>query len=172
MSDKNPTKNPAPKLSTKPARHRSFDKVPAGKGFVSWLAEMCRRRGFVKWLAAYIGISRRELAYLAKRGIPGVTRSGNGYNFNWGGDPNELAAWIGDRKRYRKGNRKRPKKHKKQMTELDRLERSIYRVRALAARIQLRRAPEGQLRRLEVALLPIIGLVRTIQVVRATAPTI
>jgi hypothetical protein len=172
MSDKT-TKNPAPKVSTEPSRCRSFDKVPTGNGFVSWLAEMCRRRGFVKWLAAYIRISRRDLAYLATKGIPGVTRSGNNYNFDWSGDPEGLARWIRDRKRFRKGNRKPPKKRKKPVTELDRLERAIRWVNILAAtdavRIQIRQASEDRLRRLEVLLLPAQGVLRKIDIIRRTA---
>jgi len=85
--------------------------------------------------------------------------------------------WIRDRKRFRKGNRKRRRKRKKRLTalqkrmaELDRLERAIRRVNTLAVtdavQNQIRKAPEARLRRLEVALLPIIGLVRTIQFVR------
>jgi hypothetical protein len=175
MSDKK-RKNPAPKVSTPPVRRRSFDKVPTGEGFVPWLAEMCRRRGFVKWLAAYIRISRRDLAYLAAKGIPGVTRSGNNYNFDWSGDPPELAKWIRNRKRSGKGNRRRPKKHKKRkkrLTQLDWLERAIRRVNILVAtdavRIQIRRAPEDRLRRLEVLLLPTQGVLRTIDIIRRTA---
>jgi len=122
-------------------------------------------------------ISRRELAYLARTGIPGVTRSGNNYNFDWSGDPPGLAKWIRNRKRFRKGNRRRPKKHKKpkkRLTELDWLERAIRRVSILVAsdavRIQIRRASEDRLRRLELALLPIIGVLGTIERVRRTAP--
>ena len=136
---------------------------------------MCRSRGFVKWLAAYIGISRRELANLARNGkIPDVVRSSNGYNYDWTKDPAALAAWIRDRRRFRKGNRKRPKKHKRWLSELDQLERAIRRVNILVAtdavRIQIRRAPEDRLRRLELALLPITGLLGTIERVRRTGP--
>ena len=161
MSDKKPTKDPAPKVSTQPARRRSFDKVPTGKGFEPWLAEMCRRRGFVKWLAAYIRISRRELAYLARKGIPGVERAINGYNFNWGGDPKQLAAWIRDRKRYRKGNRKQRAKRKQKLTGLQKLANAIHRVNNLAwsdaIGSELKRASNAQLRELEMLLLNTLG---------------
>ena len=165
MSDKKLSKNPAT------ARHRSFDKVPTGKRFVPWLAEMCRRRGFVKWLAAYNRISRRDLAYLAAKGIPGVTRSGNNYNFDWSGDPEGLARWIRDRKRFRKGKRKQQlakrkkklqlAKRKKKLTGIQKLADAIRSVNNLAwsdaIGSELKRASNAQLRELEVLLLNTLG---------------
>ena len=115
----------------------------------------------MKWLAAYIGISSRELAYLARKGIPGVERAINGYNFNWGGDPSELAAWIRDRKRYRKGNRKQRAKRKKKLTGIQKLVDAIRRVNNLAWSVaigsELKRASNAQLRELEVLLLKTLG---------------
>ena len=136
---------------------------------------MSGKRGFVKWLATYVGLSGRELANLARNGkIPGVVRSSNLYNYDWTKDPAALATWVRDRGRFRKGNRKRPKKQNSRVTELEVLERAIRRVNILLAndsvRIQIRRAPENRLRRLELALLRITSLLGTIERVRRTGP--
>jgi len=133
MSDIKPAKNPAPKVSThRPIRGVSFENVPRGRGFLPLLTEMSRKRGFVTWLSGYVGIGLRELAYLARTGkIRGVVRSANGYNFDWGSDPSALAAWIRDRKRFRKGNRKRPKKRRNRASLLDQFSRAVHRAARL-----------------------------------------
>lgn len=158
---------------TQPVPIGSFQKVPTGRCFVAWLAERSRKRGFVNWLASYVHLTRRQLERLAREGkIAGVVRSENGYNRDWTNDPNGLAAWIHDRRRFRKGNRRRQgkRKKKKPVTELDRLEDAIRRLNTLlntdAVRAQIRRAPENRLRRLEMLILRTTGLLRTIQLAR------
>jgi hypothetical protein len=172
MTQTKTTKKSAKKVSTNGAGSRSFEKVPVGKGFTPWLAEMRRRRGFVNWLAGFINLSRRDLAYLAQHGIPGLSRSTNGYNHDWkNADVLKLGKWIRNRKRFKKGNRKAPKTQKgmKKMAKLDQLVRAIRRVTMLSSQIQIRRLPEDQLSRLERALLPALRLVNIIHQVRGTA---
>lgn len=125
---------------------------------------MSRKRGFVTWLSGYVGIGLRELAYLARAGkIPGVTRAENGYNFDWCGDPRALAEWIRDRKRFPKGNRKRPKKgrkkRRKRMTVLDQFSRAVHRAAWLAQidkietlQEEIRRTARSRLQNIESSL--------------------
>lgn len=143
-------------------RTRSFGRVPTGRGFVNWLAEMSPRRGFVKWLAAETRLTRRRLAQLARaEEVPGVERAANGYNFNWGGDPRELAAWISKRKRFRKGNRKRPPKRNRKLSELQQLVRAIRRLNKLARSdavwSDIKRTPKEQLHNIKNLLAQIVG---------------
>jgi hypothetical protein len=159
--------NAASRLSQTAAAIRSFQKVPTGRGFAPWLAEMSRRRGFVKWLAGYVGRSPRQLANLAKnREIP---RSENGYNRYWSKDPDGLAALIHDLRRFRKGKRRgrTKRKKKKPLTELDRLERAINWANRLlgtdAVQAQIRRASVQQLGRLELLVLRTGALHRMIE---------
>ena len=62
-------------------------------------------------IASELRISTRQLARLAKKGVPGVKKGPGGYQFLWLDIP-ETRAWIAERKRFRKGNRKRPEKRK------------------------------------------------------------
>jgi hypothetical protein len=144
-----------------PAAIRSFQKIPTGRGFAPWLAEMSRRRGFVEWLADYVHLSPRQLANIAKKLV--VPRAENGYNRDWSKALDDLAAVIQDRKRFRKGNRRRQARRKKKpVTELDRLEGAMRQVNTLlgtdAVRTQIHKAPESRLRRLELLALRIDGL--------------
>jgi hypothetical protein len=142
-------------------RSRSFEHVPKGRGFLAWLGEMSRRRGFAKWLASYLRLSGHQLANLAGDGkIPGVARAKNGYNFDWGVNPSALAEWIRDRRRFRKGNRKRPPKRRKRVRLLDHFARAVRRAAWLAAidkietlQEEIRRAPRSRLRSLENSLI-------------------
>ena len=91
---------------------------------------MSPRRGFVKWLADYVKRSPRQLANLAKaRGIP---RAGNGYNFDWGANLDDLAILIRELRKFRKGKRKSPPKRRKRMTALDQFSRAVHRAAWLA----------------------------------------
>ena len=67
-------------------------------------------------IASEIGYSTRQLARLAKNGVPGVKKGAGKYQFIWLDIP-ETRAWIEDRKRFRKGNRKQPAKRKERLSK-------------------------------------------------------
>lgn len=155
MIDKKSAKNSTSNVSTdRPIRGASFEKVPAGRGFLPWLSEMSRKRGFVTWLAAYVRRSLRQLANLAiKYGIP---RAQNAYNFDWGADLDATVALIRDLTRFRKGNRKRPPKRKKRVSLLDQFGRTVHRAAKILAidkietlHEEIQRAPQARLRSIE-----------------------
>lgn len=83
----------------------------------------------VKDIAAELGIDRRTLARLAAKGlVPGVVRSlTNKYHFLWCDTP-ELRAWIEERKRYRKGNRKQKAKRNRQLTTAKKMANKLRRM--------------------------------------------
>lgn len=158
-------KNAHKNVST--ASTSSFCKVPTGRSFVEWLGRMSGKRGFVKWLAAEIGLTPRQLANLARSGrISGIERAPNRYHFNWNAaDPTQLAAWIRSRRRFRKGNRKRPKREK-DPSELERLEDAIRILNRLArsnlVRDEIWRAREDRLRKLKNSLTGAEALYQTV----------
>lgn len=75
-------------------------------------------------VAAEIGITPRQLARLANKGIPGVQRGPGRYQFIWLDTP-EIRRWIAERKRFRKGNRKLPAKPKRRLSKAQSLARAI-----------------------------------------------
>ena len=136
MNDEDSAKDSGFELSTnRSGPERSFDRVPSGRSFVPWLAEMCRKRGFVTWLISYIGVSRSDLCYLARHNkIPGVAPAPNDYNRDWTKDPKALAAWIRKRRKQKKGNRKRRDGQKGELSEVERVTAAIRALNRLAGR--------------------------------------
>lgn len=78
----------------------------------------------VKDVAAELRLSPRQVARLAKQGIPGVVKAPTGYTYHWFDCP-ETRDWIEERKRYRKGNRKHPKKRKPRLSTAQGLVQAI-----------------------------------------------
>lgn len=81
----------------------------------------------VKAIASELRISTRQLARLAKKGVPGVTKGPGGYQFVWLEIP-ETLAWIAEFKRFRKGNRKRPAMRKERLSKPQLFARLVRRV--------------------------------------------
>ena len=80
-------------------------------------------------IAADLRISPRTLARWAKakEGIPGVKKGPGQYQFIGWNEP-EARAWLADRKRFRKGNRKQPKVRKSRLSHAQLFARLISRI--------------------------------------------
>jgi hypothetical protein len=159
MSDKQPPQKPASNVSTgRIVRSKSFDKVPTGRAFLPWLAEVSQKRGFLTWLATYVRRSRRQLANLARKYE--IPRAKNGYNFDWGANLDATVTLIRDLTRFKKGNRKRRPKRRSSAKLLDQFGRAVHRAAKLTAidkievlQKQIRDAPQSRLRTINNSIL-------------------
>jgi hypothetical protein len=77
-------------------------------------------------ISAEIGLTTRQLARWANKGVPGVERGPGKYQFIWWDTP-ETRKWIADRKKFRKGKRKLQRKSK-HLSHAQRFSRVISRV--------------------------------------------
>ena len=168
MSEKKSAKKLASKVSTSELlRGRSFSRVPRGRGFQPWLAEMSQKRGFVSWMAGHCRLSRRQLANLAR--VHEIPRAKNNYNRDWGAKLDATAALIRDLKRFRKGNRKRPRRRRRRPTLLDDFSRAVHRIdwltqvdRIETLQKEIRCAKRTRLRKIASSLMELIKIAEAI----------